>query len=158
MRRDHACFFVSLLISIAACMALVGMWAWAQKAEEATESRGVTLADLGVTAEQTEQIKALWELKRQKHIKAIENLRLLNQLVKDSVVSDDEIGETLKKLRQSLLDQEKKIKSTEEKLIEDLPYRAQLHLTILGVLENGLTPRRFGKTSSKDKKRDSVKK
>ena len=153
MRRDRTCFFVSLLISITACAVLVGMLAWAQKAEEPTESRGITLADLGVTTEQTDRIKALWELKRQKHIKAVENLRLLNRLAKDFVVSDDEIGETLKKLRQSLLDREKKIKSAEEKLIEELPYRAQLHLTILGVLENGLTPRRFGTTSPKDKKK-----
>lgn len=153
MRRDRTCFFVSLLISITACAVLVGMLAWAQKAEETTESRGITLADLGVTTEQTDRIKALWELKRQKHIKAVENLRLLNRLAKDFVVSDDEIGETLKKLRQSLLDREKKIKSAEEKLIEELPYRAQLHLTILGVLENGLTPRRFGTTSPKDKKK-----
>ena len=59
-------------------------------------------------------------------------------------------------LRQNLLDQEQKIKSSEEKLIEDLPSRAQLHLTILGVLENGLATRCFGTTSPKDKKWDSV--
>ncbi len=152
MRRAHTCFIVSLLMSITACTALIGMWAWAQKAEEPTENRAITLVDLGVTTEQTERIKALWELKRQKHIKAIENLRLLNRLAKDLVVSDDEIGETLKKLRQNLLDQEQKIKSSEEKLIEDLPSRAQLHLTILGVLENGLATRRFGTTSPTDKK------
>ena len=158
MRRGRTCYFVSLLTSITACAVLVGMFTWAQKAEETTESRGTTLADLGVTTEQTERIKALWEIKRQKHIKAVENLRLLNRLAKDLVVTDDEIGETLKTLRQSLLEREKKIKSTEEKLIEELPYRAQLHLTILGVLENGLTPRRIGTASPKDKKRDSVKK
>ena len=156
MRRAQTCFFVSLLISITACTALVGMWAWAQKAEEATESRGITLADLGVTTEQTEQIKALWELKRQNHIQAIANLRRLNRLAKDLIVSDDEIRETLENFRQNLLDQEQKIKSAEAKLIEDLPSRAQLHLTILGVLENGLAPRRFGTTSPKDKKRDGV--
>lgn len=157
MLRDHTRFFVSLLISITACTVLVGMWAWAQMAEETNESRGITLAELGVSTDQTKKIKALWELKRQKRIKAVENLRLLNRLAKDLAVSEDEIGETLKKLRQSRLDEEAKIKSTEDKLIEELPYRAQLHLTILGVLENGLTPRRLGTTPPKDKKRDSVK-
>lgn len=158
MRRRRMYFIVSWLISIAACAVLVGMLAWAQKAEETTESRGKTLADLGVTTEQTERIKALWELKRQKHIKAVENLRLLNRLAKDLVVSEDEIGETLKNLRHSHLDREQEIKLREEKLIEELPYRAQLHLTILGVLENGLALRRIGTASPKDKQSDSVKK
>ena len=158
MRGDQMRFFVSLLISIFACTVLVGMWAWGQMAEETTESRGITLAALGVTTEQTGKIKTLWELKRQKHIKAVENLRLLNRLAKDPAASDDEIGETLKKLRQRRLDQEAKIQSMEEKLIKELPYRAQLHLTILGVLENGLTPRRFGATSPKDKKKDGINK
>lgn len=158
MRNSYTYFFMSILLLLAACTALVGVLAWAQKAEKVTESRGRTLADLGVTREQTDRIKALWELKRKNHIQAIENLRPLNRLAKDLIASDDDIRETLKKFRQNLLEQENKIQSVEEKLIEDLPPRAQLHLTILGVLENGLVPRRFRAASPKDKKGASVEK
>jgi Spy/CpxP family protein refolding chaperone len=140
MRKLYASLTGLLLV----LTAIFGIFARAQKTEKVPPNKGITLEDLGVTEEQKAQIKALWALKRQKHLQAIENLRSLNRLAKDTIVSDEEIRGTLKKFRGELLDQERKTKATEEKLIKDLPPRAQLHLTILGVLENGLVPRRFG--------------
>ena len=137
-------FYISLLLALLLIFAtFFGFVTWAQKTEEGTKKEGVTLEALGVTAEQKEQIKALWELKRQRHRQVIENLKPLNRLAKDNMASDEEVREVLKKFHQQRLAQEKKVKTAEDNLIKSLPPRAQLHLTILGVLDNGLTPRRF---------------
>ncbi len=130
--------------------ASVGLLARAQKTEEATEDRGITLTDLGVTEEQKAQLKALWELKRQKQIQAVKNLRVLNRLAKDPMASEEAIKEILEKFRQGHIEQEQKIKAGEDALIKTLPTRAQLHLTLLGVLENGLTHHRFDTAPKKD--------
>lgn len=131
-----------VLLSLTAIAIAAGLIAQAQK-DDAAE-KGVTLAELGVTEDQKTQIKALWEQKRQAHIQALGDLKILNRLALDKVASEDKIGETLQKLRQARLTQKQEIQAAEEELIETLPVRAQLHLTILGVLDNGLT-RRIGR-------------
>ncbi|MBI1925353.1 hypothetical protein HYR99_14015 [Candidatus Poribacteria bacterium] len=146
MQKRYAIPALFLLIFTAS----VGLLARAQKTEEAIEDKGITLADLGVTEEQKAQLKALWELKRQKQIQAVKNLRVLNRLAKDPMASEGAIKEILEKFRQERIDQEQKIKAEEDALIKTLPTRAQLHLTLLGVLENGLTPHRFDTAHQKD--------
>ena len=132
---------VGVVCSLAVLAIVFGLMA--QKNGAATEDN-VTLAQLGVTEAQKTQVKALWELKRQAHIQALNDLKILNRLARDKVASNDKIGETLKELRQRRLKMKQGIQSAEEELIETLPIRAQLHLTILGVLNNGLT-RRIGR-------------
>ena len=146
---------ISFVLALLIFAAFFGFVTWAQKTEEGTKKEGVTLEALGVTAEQKERIKALWEFKRQSHRQAIENLKPLNRLAKDRLTSDEEIREILKKFHQQRLAQEQKVKIAEENLIKSLPPRAQLHLTILGVLDNGLTPRHF---SAAPKKEDNTQK
>ena len=131
-------FYISLVLTLLISATFFGFVTWAQKTEDGTKKEGVTLEALGVTAEQKAQIKALWELKRQRHRQAIENLKPLNRLVKDKIASDDEVREVLKKFHQQRLAQEQKVQMAEVNLIKSLPPRAQLHLTILGVLDNGL--------------------
>ena len=143
-------FVLALLISVA----FFGFVTGAQKTEDGTQKEGVTLEALGVTAEQKERIKALWEFKRQSRRQAIENLKPLNQLAKDKMVSDEEVREILKEFHQQRLAQEQKVKMAEENLLKSLPPRAQLHLTILGVLDNGLPPR----FSAAPKKEDNTQK
>ena len=145
---------INFVLALLIFAAFFGFVTWAQKTEEGTQKEGVTLEALGVTAEQKERIKALWEFKRQTYRQAIENLKPLNRLLKDKMASDDEVREVLKKFHQQRLEQEQKVKMAEENLIESLPPRAQLHLTILGVLDNGLTPR----FSTAPKKEDSTQK
>lgn len=137
---------IGVLLSLTVFAIVAGLMAQAQK-DEAAEG-GVTLAELGVTEEQKTQIKALWEQKRQAHIQSLGDLKILNRLALDKVASEDKIGETLQKLRQGRLTQKQEIRTAEEALIETLPVRAQLHLTILGVLDNGLT-RRIGRGRGK---------
>ena len=132
---------VGMVCSLAVFAIVFGLMA--QKDDAATEGN-VTLAKLGVTEAQKTQVKALWELKRQAHIQALNDLKILNRLARDKVASDDKIGATLKELRQRRLKLKQGIQSAEDELIETLPFRAQLHLTILGVLDNGLT-RRIGR-------------
>jgi hypothetical protein len=146
-------FYISLILALLIFTIFFGFVTWAQKIEN--ENEGVTLEALGVTPEQKAQIKALWELKRQRHRHAIENLRPLNRLVKDEMASDDQIREVLKTFRQQRLAQEQKVKMAEENLIKSLPPRAQLHLTILGVLDNGLIPRHL---STAPKREDTTQK
>ena len=133
-------------IQILGCVLLCSIIAWAQNDEEPVKE-GITLVDIGVTAEQKTEIKAMWKLKRQKHLNAVKDLKTLNRLVKDSLIGDDEIRETLEKLRGKRQELQKQIDKSEAKLIEVLPPRAQLHLTVLGVLDNGL-PRRIVKTQT----------
>lgn len=137
---------VGVVCSLAVFAIVFGLMA--QKDDAATEGN-VTLAKLGVTEAQKTQVKALWELKRQAHIQALNDLKILNRLARDKVASDDKIGATLKELRQRRLKLKQGVQSAEEKLIETLPVRAQLHLTILGVLDNGLT-RRIGRGRGRD--------
>ena len=134
-------FYINLALALLIFATFFGFVTWAQKTEDGTKKEGVTLEALGVTAEQKERIKALWEFKRQSHRQAIENLKPLNRLAKDKIASDDQVREVLKKFRQQHLAQEQKVKMAEENLLKSLPPRAQLHLTILGVLDNGLPPR-----------------
>ena len=136
-------------------MTIFGFLAWAQKSrEEVPEDQGVTLTDLGVTEAEKSKLRLLWELKRQKQIQAIESLKKLNRLAKDPMTPVDEIRETLEKSRQKRRKQEQQIQVAEDELIKTLPLRAQLHLTILGILENGLTPRRS--TMSQRRKKEGV--
>ena len=134
-------FYISLTLALLIFVIFFGFVTWAQKTEDGTKKEGVTLEALGVTAEQKAQIKALWELKRQRHRQAIENLKPLNRLAKDKMASADEVREVLKKFHQQRLAQERKVQIAEVNLIKSLPPHAQLHLTILGVLDNGLAPR-----------------
>ena len=128
------------------CVLLFGVIAWAQKNNNDNQ-KGVTLADLGVTAAQKTQIEALWELKRQKQIQAVTDLKTLNRLVRDSLAEDVEIQEQLDAFRMKRKEMQKRIDETEEELIQTLPARAQLHLTVLGVLDNGI-PRKMTRSQS----------
>ena len=141
---------IGVVCSLTVFAIVFGLMAQAQKDDAAAEDN-VTLAKLGVTEAQKTQVKALWELKRQAHIQSINDLKILNRLARDKVASEDKIGETLTKLRQQRLTQKQEIQSAEEALIETLPVRAQLHLTILGVLDNGLT-RRIGRGRARELK------
>ena len=145
---------VGVVCSLAVFAIVFGLMA--QKDNAATENN-VTLAKLGVTEAQKTQVKALWELKRQAHIQALNDLKILNRLARDKVASEDKIGETLQNLRQGRLTQKQEIRTAEEALIETLPVRAQLHLTILGVLDNGLT-RRIGRGRTQDGSEESKRK
>ena len=139
---------IGVVCSLTVFAIVFGLMAQAQKDDAAAEDN-VTLAELGVTEAQKTQAKALWELKRQAHIQSLNDLKILNRLARDKVASEDKIGETLTKLRQQRLTKKQEIQSAEEALIETLPVRAQLHLTILGVLDNGLT-RRIGRGRARD--------
>lgn len=143
-------FYISFLLVLLIFAVFFGFVTWAQKTEDGTKKEGVTLEALGVTVEQKAQIKALWEFKRQTHLQAIENLRPLNRLAKDQMASDDQVREVLKKFNQERIARERKVEMAEENLIKSLPPRAQLHLTVLGVLDNGLTPRPLCTTSKKE--------
>ena len=138
---------IGVVCSLTVFAIAFGLMAQAQKDDAAED--GVTLAELGVTEAQKTQVKALWELKRQAHIQALSDLKILNRLARDKAASEDKIGESLQKLRQGRLAQKQEIQTAEEALIVTLPVRAQLHLTILGVLDNGLT-RRIGRGRTRD--------
>ena len=148
-------FYISFVLALLIFATFFGFVTWAQKTENGNKNEGVTLEALGVTPEQKAQIKALWALKRQRHRQAIENLKPLNRLAKDKMTSDAEVREVLKKFHQRRLAQEQKVKMAEVNLIKSLPPRAQLHLTILGVLDNGLMPRHL---STAPKKEDNTQK
>ena len=139
---------IGVVCSLTAFAIVFGLMAQVQKDDAAAEDN-ITLAKLGVTETQKTQVKALWELKRQAHIQALSDLKILNRLARDKVASEDKIRETLQELRGRRLRQKQEIQSAEEALIEVLPVRAQLHLTILGVLDNGLT-RRIGRGRTRD--------
>ena len=128
------------ILAILICVALFGVIAWAQK-NSAENEKGTTLVDLGVTEAQKVQLEELWDLKRQKDIQAINDLKTLNRLAKDSLVEDAEIQETLDTFRAKRKEMRGQIEAIEEELIQTLPTQAQLHLTLMGVLDNGI-PRR----------------
>lgn len=138
--------WIKRTIQILGCVVLCSIFAWAQK-DEGLVKEGLTLTDLGVTAKQKTQIEAMWKLKRQKHLEAVKDLKTLNRLVKDSLIGDEEIRQTLEKFRTKRKELQKQIDKAEKEIIEVLSPRAQLHLTVLGVLDNGL-PRRIVKTQS----------
>ena len=133
---------LAILIGIALC----GVIAWAQKSSDENQ-KGITLVDLGVTEEQKVQLEGLWDLKRQKDIQAINDLKTLNRLAKDSLVDDAAIQETLDKFRAKRKEMRGQIEEIEEELIQALPTKAQLHLTLMGVLDNGI-PRRTKKAQT----------
>ena len=131
------------ILAISICVVLCGVLAWAQKSSDENK-KGVTLVDLGVTEAQKTQLEELWNLKRQKDIQAINDLKTLNRLAKDSLVADAEIQETLDQFRAKRKERQGQIEEIEEALIQTLPTQAQLHLTLMGVLDNGI-PRRTKK-------------
>ena len=132
--------------AIMICVVLCGVLAWAQKGSDENQ-KGITLVDLGVTEEQKVQLEELWDMKRQKDIQAINDLKTLNRLAKDSLVEDAEIQETLDKFRAKRKEMRGQIEASEEELIQTLPTQAQLHLTLMGVLDNGI-PRRTKKAQT----------
>ncbi|MCZ6677726.1 MAG: hypothetical protein O7E52_10795 [Candidatus Poribacteria bacterium] len=89
---------------------IFGFVAWGHKAEKQAEDGGLTLAFLGVTEEQKGEIKALWELKRQKQVQALEDLRILNRLAREKVASEGDIRGVLEKWREKRAAQEQRIK------------------------------------------------
>ena len=129
--------------AILICVVLFGVIAWAQKNNDENR-KGITLGDLGVTEAQKTQLEELWDLKRQKDIQAITDLKTLNRLAKDSLVADIEIQKTLDEFRAKRQKKQGRIEEIEEELVQILPTRAQLHLTLMGVLDNGI-PRRTKK-------------
>ena len=148
-KREQHRHIWKYVLGILMCVAIFGVIAWAQKSSNESE-KGVTLADLGVTAAQQTEIKALWELKRQKQIQAVADLKTLNRLVRDSLANDTEIQETLDVFRMKRKEMQERIDEVEEGLIQTLPPRAQLHLTVLGVLNNGI-PRKMSKSQASKK-------
>ena len=134
------------ILVILICVALFGVIAWAQKGSNESK-KGITLVDLGVTEDQKVQLEALWDLKRQKDIQAINDLKTLNRFAKDSLVEEAEIQETLDEFRSKRKEMQERIEGLEEALVQTLPTRAQLHLTLMGVLDNGI-PRRTKKAQS----------
>lgn len=136
------------ILAVLICVALFGVIAWAQKNNTAENREGTTLGDLGVTEAQKTQLEELWDLKRQKDIQAINDLKTLNRLAKDSLVEDVEIQKTLDEFRAKRREVQKRIEAVEEGLVQMLPTRAQLHLTLMGVLDNGV-PRRTKKTQTR---------
>ena len=152
IRNQHRQITVKHILGILICVLLCGVIAWAQKNDE--NKQGQTLADLGVTEAQQTQLKALWELKRQKRIQAVDDLKTLNRLAKDSLAEAAEIQETLDKFRAKRKEVQEQIEGIEEGLVQTLPTRAQLHLTLLGVLDNGI-PRRTAKAQT-NKERDET--
>lgn len=135
------------ILAILICVTLFGVIAWAQKNNNGENREGTTLGDLGVTEAQKAQLEELWDLKRQKDIQAINDLKTLNRLAKDSLVEDIEIQKTLDEFRAKRKEMEERIEEVEEELVQILPTRAQLHLTLMGVLDNGV-PRRTKKTQT----------
>ena len=144
--QDSHISYGKQILAILICIALCGVIAWAQKSGS-EEKKGITLADLGVTAAQKGQLEALWDLKRQKDIQAINDLKTLNRLAKDSLVAEAEIQETLDEFRAKRKETQERIEEFEEELVQTLPTRAQLHLTLMGVLDNGI-PRRTKKAQT----------
>ena len=136
------------ILAILICVALFGVIAWAQKNNNGENREGTTLGDLGVTDAQKAQLEELWDLKRQKDIQAINDLKTLNRLAKDSLVEDIEIQKTLDEFRTKRQEMQERIEEVEEELVQILPTRAQLHLTLMGVLDNGV-PRRTKKAQTR---------
>ena len=95
-------------------------------------------------------LKGYGNLKRQKEIQAVKDLKTLNRFAKDSLVTDAEIQETLDEFRAKRKETQAQIDKAEAALIEILPTQAQLHLTLLGILDNGV-PRKITKSQTHKK-------
>ena len=147
IRRRH--IWTKFTIGMLICAALCTVIASAQKGENENE-QARTWADLGVTPAHQTQLEALWELKRQKEIQAVKDLKTLNRFAKDSLVGDAEIQETLDVFRAKRKEAQKQIEKIEEELLQTLPTQAQLHLTLFGILDNGV-PRRITKSQTSKK-------
>ena len=139
-RKRYRHIWIKRTLGTLLCIALCGVIAWAQKSSDEGE-KGITLAALGVTEAQQTELETLWKLKRQKQIQAVEDLKTLNRLAKDSLAEEAEIQKTLVQFRMKRKETQQQIEEIEEGLLETLPVRAQLHLTLLGVLDNGIPPR-----------------
>ena len=146
IRNQDSHTYAKYILAILMWIGLCGIFAWAQKSSNENK-KGVTLVDLGVTEAQKIQLEELWDLKRQRDIQAINDLKTLNRLAKDSLVEDAEIQETLDKFRAKRKEIRKQIEEIEDTLIQTLPTQAQLHLTLMGVLDNGI-PRRAKKAQT----------
>ena len=140
IRKRSRHIWIKRTLGTLICIALCGVIAWAQKSSDEGE-KGITLADLGVTEAQQTELETLWKLKRQKQIQAVEDLKTLNRLAKDSLAEEAEIQKILVQFRMKRKETQQQIEEIEEGLLETLPVRAQLHLTLLGVLDNGIPPR-----------------
>lgn len=140
VRKLSAHSWIRGIVGILICVAFCGVMASAQK-DDKSDTEGITLADLGVTETQRTELETLWKLKRQKQIQAVEDLKTLNRLAKDTLAEESEIQETLVEFRTKRKAAQQKIQEIEEGLLQTLPIRAQLHLTLLGVLDNGIPPR-----------------
>ena len=140
VRKLSAHVWIKRTVGLLICIAFFGVIASAQKRSN-DNAEGVTLADLGVTEAQRTELETLWKLKRQKQIQAVEDLKTLNRLAKDTLAEETEIQKTLVEFRTKRKEAQQKIERIEEGLLQTLPIRAQLHLTLLGVLDNGIPPR-----------------
>ena len=138
--KQSAHIWIKRIVGILICIAFCGVIASAQKSGN-DDTEGITLADLGVTEAQKTELETLWKLKRQKQIQAVEDLKTLNRLAKDTLAAETDIQETLTEFRTKRKEAQQKIEEIEEGLLQTLPIRAQLHLTLLGVLDNGIPPR-----------------
>ena len=145
IRQRHPLIWIGRTLGVLICVALCGVIGWAQKNEQAR-----TWADLGVTPAHQTQLKTLWELKRQKEIQAVKDLKTLNRFAKDSLVEDAEVQETLDAFRTKRKAAQAQIEKLEAELLRSLPTQAQLHLTLFGILDNGV-PRRLTKSQTSEK-------
>ena len=145
-RNQNSHIYRKYILAIMVCVALCGVIAWAQKSGDEGK-KGITLADLGVTEAQQTQLETLWELKRQKDIQTINDLKTLNRLAKDSLVEEVKIQKTLDDFRAKRKEIQGQIEEIEDALVQILPTQAQLHLTLMGVLDNGI-PRRTKKSQT----------
>ncbi len=153
VRKLSAHIWMKRIVGTLVCIAFCGVIASAQKNGD-DNAEGITLADLGVTEAQKTELETLWKLKRQRQIQAVENLKTLNRLAKDTLAEETEIQETLVEFRTKRKEAQQEIEKIEEGLLQTLPIRAQLHLTLLGVLDNGIPPRI--PKSQTDKKTDET--
>ena len=155
IRLPHLHIYGKQIVVILISVGLCGIIAWAQKSGDENK-KGITLEDLGVTAAQKIQLENLWDLKRQKDIRAINDLKTLNRLAKDALVTETEIQDTLDAVRAKRKEIQGQIEERESELIQILPTRAQLHLTLMGVLDNGI-PRRTKKAQPNKNTRETPK-
>ncbi|RKU20916.1 hypothetical protein C6503_05390 [Candidatus Poribacteria bacterium] len=149
IQKRHPYIWTKRAVGILICAALCTVIASAQKSENKNQ-QARTWADLGVTPAHQTQLEVLWELKRQKEIQAVKDLKTLNRFAKDSLVEDTEIQETLDAFRAKRTEAQKQIEKIEAELLRTLPTQAQLHLTLLGILDNGV-PRRITKPQTSKK-------
>ena len=149
IQKRHSLIWLKRTVGVLICVAFCGVIGWAQKSENKNE-QARTWADLGVTAAHQTQLEALWELKRQKEIQAVKDLKTLNRFAKDSLVEDVKIQETLDEFRAKRKEAQEEIDKIEKELLQTLPTQAQLHLTLFGILDNGV-PRRITKSQTSKK-------